>query len=126
MLAGVPKSAAHQVVDHLAPLLMLAPPARRHCPDTMLIVDGTPVPVHDPTITVSSKNYRYSVNMQVVIDVDTRLVAAAGRLRSRGLLLAMTVAGLHALGLRWMSLWSWWVWSSGSVSRSWRRVVRSW
>lgn len=67
------------MVDHLAPLLALAPVARRHSPDTVLIVDGTLVPVHDRTVTASSKNYRYSVNTQVVIDANTRLVVAVGR-----------------------------------------------
>ncbi|NVI86568.1 transposase [Actinomadura sp. BRA 177] len=79
LLFGVSKSAAHRVVDHLAPLLALAPVTRRHSPDTVLIVDGTLVPVHDRTVTASSKNYRYSVNMQVVIDANTRLVVAVGR-----------------------------------------------
>ncbi|RMI39285.1 transposase family protein, partial [Actinomadura harenae] len=66
LLFGVSKSAAHRIVDHLAPLLALEPAARRHGPDTVLIVDGTLVPTHDRTITASSKNYRFSVNMQVV------------------------------------------------------------
>ncbi|WP_160574032.1 transposase family protein [Actinomadura physcomitrii] len=79
LLFGVSKSAAHRVVDHLAPLLALAPAARRHSPDTVLIVDGTLVPVHDRTVTASSKNYRYSVNMQVVIDANTWLAVAVGR-----------------------------------------------
>ncbi len=37
------------------------------------------VPTHDRTITALSKNYRFSVNMQVVIDANTRLVTAVGR-----------------------------------------------
>lgn len=79
LLFGISKSAAHRIVDHLAPLLDLAPTSRRHGPDTVLIVDGTLVPTHDRTITASSKNYRFSVNMQVVIDANTRLVTAVGR-----------------------------------------------
>ncbi|QXJ25886.1 transposase family protein [Actinomadura graeca] len=80
LLCGVSKSAAHRMVDHLAPLLALAPVTCRHSPDTVLIVDGTLVPAHDRTVTAPSKNYRYSVNnMQVVINADTRLVAAVGR-----------------------------------------------
>jgi DDE superfamily endonuclease/Helix-turn-helix of DDE superfamily endonuclease len=79
LLFGVSKSAAHRVVDHLAPLLALAPVARRHSSDTVLIVDRTLVPAQDQTITASSKNYRYSVNMQVIIDANTRLVVAVGR-----------------------------------------------
>lgn len=42
-------------------------------------MDGTLVPVRDWTITASSKLYRYSVNMQVVIDANTRMVVAVGR-----------------------------------------------
>ncbi|GGV45176.1 hypothetical protein GCM10010182_82000 [Actinomadura cremea] len=79
LLFGVSKSAAHRVVDHLAPLLALAPVVGRHGPDTVLIVDGTLVPTHDRAITAPSKNYRYSVNMQVVIDADSRLAVAVGR-----------------------------------------------
>nr|WP_245974646.1 transposase [Thermomonospora umbrina] len=73
------KSAAHRIVDHLTPLPALAPVAKRHGPDTVLIVDGALVPTHDRNVSASSKNYRYSVNMQVVIDADTRLTVAVGR-----------------------------------------------
>lgn len=79
LLFGVSKSAAHRVVDHLAPLLVLAPVTMRHGPDTVLIVDGTLVPVHDRSVSASSRNYRYSANLQVVIDADTRLTIAVGR-----------------------------------------------
>jgi hypothetical protein len=79
LLFGVSKSAAHRVVDHLAALLALAPLSRPHGPDTVLIVDGTLVPTHDRKVTAPSKNYRYSVNMQVVIDANTRLAVAVGR-----------------------------------------------
>lgn len=41
-------------------------------------MDGTLVPVHDRTITASSKDYRYWVNMQVVVDANARLVVAVG------------------------------------------------
>jgi len=78
LLFGISKSAANRVVDHLAPLLALSPVTRKHSPDTVLIVDGTLVPTHDRTMSASSKNYRYSVNMQVVIDANTRLVVAVG------------------------------------------------
>jgi hypothetical protein len=47
-------------------------------PETVLIVDGTLVQTHDRRVSASSKNYRYSVNMQVVIDANTRLVVAVG------------------------------------------------
>jgi hypothetical protein len=78
-LFGISKSAAGRVVDHLAPLLVLAPMRKPHGPGTVLIVDGTLVPTHDRTVAASSKNYRYSTNLQVVIDVNTRLTVAIGK-----------------------------------------------
>lgn len=78
LLFGVSKSAANRVVEHLAPLLALEPVQKKHSPDTVLIVDGTLVPTHDRDMSASSKNYRYSVNMQVVIDANTRLTMAIG------------------------------------------------
>jgi hypothetical protein len=76
LLLGICKSAAHRVVEQLAPLLALAPITRPHGPDTVLIVGGTLVPTHDRRISAPSKNYRHWVNMQVVIDANTRLVVA--------------------------------------------------
>lgn len=78
-LFGVSKSAAGRIVDHLGPYLALAPVTRRHRRDTVLIVDGTLVPTHDRTVSASAKNYRYSANMQVVIDANTRLTVAVGQ-----------------------------------------------
>ena len=71
LLFGISKSAANRVVEHIAPLLVLppvnGPPTGPRSPDTVLIVDGTLIPTHDRSVSASSKNYRYSVNMQVVI-----------------------------------------------------------
>ncbi len=78
-LFGVSKSAADRVIDHIAPLLALAPVRRRHPAGTVLIADGTLVPTRDRSIAASSKNYRYSTNHPVVIDANTRLVVAAGQ-----------------------------------------------
>ncbi|MDQ0771760.1 hypothetical protein QF026_000226 [Streptomyces aurantiacus] len=78
-LFGISKSAADRVIDHIAPLLALAPVRRRHPADTVLIVDGTLVPTRDRSVVASSKNYRCSTNHQVVIDANTRLLVAAGR-----------------------------------------------
>lgn len=36
------------------------------------------MPTRDRSIATSSKNYRYSANLQVVIDADSRLVVAIG------------------------------------------------
>ncbi|WP_137813749.1 transposase [Gandjariella thermophila] len=78
LLFGISKCAANRVVDHLAPLLALSPVTKPHGPETVLIVDGTLVPTHDRSRSASSKNYRYSVNMQVVIDANTELTVAVG------------------------------------------------
>ena len=79
LLFGISKSAAGRVVDHLGPYLMLSPVRRRTSPEQVLIVDGTLVPTHDRNIAASSKNYRYSTNLQVVIDADSRVTVAVGR-----------------------------------------------
>ncbi|MFD8396778.1 transposase [Streptomyces sp. NPDC059680] len=76
-LFGVSKSAADRILDHLAPLLAISP-ARRPRQDTVYIVDGTLVPTRDRSVAASSKNYRYSTNLQVVIDANSRLVVAIG------------------------------------------------
>lgn len=47
--------------------------------ERLWIVDGTLVPVRDRSIAASSRNYRFSVNVQVIIDADTRLVVASAR-----------------------------------------------
>jgi hypothetical protein len=42
-------------------------------------VDGTLVPVRDRKVGACSRNYRFSANVQVIIDADTRLVVATAR-----------------------------------------------
>jgi len=76
-LFGVSHSAAHRVIDTLGPLLALAPVKRRPM-DQVTIVDGTLVPTRDHRLAAQSKNYRYSANLQVAIDANTRLVVALG------------------------------------------------
>lgn len=78
LLFGISKSAANRVVEHVAPLLVLASVTAPPGPGTVLIVDGTLIPTHDRGVSASSKNYRYSVNMQVVIDANTRRNVAVG------------------------------------------------
>ncbi|WP_042832406.1 transposase, partial [Streptomyces rimosus] len=62
---------------HLAPLLAISP-ARRKREGTVYIVAGTLIPTRDRSVAASSKNYRYSTNLQVVIDANSRLVVAVG------------------------------------------------
>jgi DDE superfamily endonuclease/Helix-turn-helix of DDE superfamily endonuclease len=76
-LFGVSHSAAHRVIDTLGPLLALAPVRKRRV-DAVAIVDGTLVPTRDHRVAAPSKNYRYSTNVQVAIDAETRLVIATG------------------------------------------------
>jgi DDE superfamily endonuclease/Helix-turn-helix of DDE superfamily endonuclease len=76
-LFGVSHSAAHRVIDTLGALLAPAPVRRRRV-DQVTIVDGTLVPTRDHTLAARSKNYRYSTNLQVAIDANTRLVVALG------------------------------------------------
>ena len=42
-------------------------------------MDGTLIPVRDRQIAASSRNYRFSANVQVIVDADTRLVVASAR-----------------------------------------------
>ena len=51
---------------------------RRRRIDAIAIVDGPLVPRRDHRLATPSKNYRYSANVQVAIDADTRLVIATG------------------------------------------------
>jgi hypothetical protein len=77
LLFGISHSAAHRVIDALSPLLALTP-ARHRPKDQIAIVDGTLVPTCDHRLAAPSKNYRYSANLQVAIDANTRLVIALG------------------------------------------------
>ncbi|SIM54502.1 transposase family protein [Micromonospora cremea] len=76
-LFGVSHSAAHRVIDALGPLLALAPVRRRPL-EQIAIVDGTLIPTRDHRLATRSKNYRYSTNLQVAINANTRLVIAVG------------------------------------------------
>lgn len=77
-LFGVQQAAVHRIIDRLSPHLALTPTHRRHAPDTVLIVDGTLVPTCDHAVATPAKNYRYSANVQVIIDADTCLIVAVG------------------------------------------------
>ncbi|MFD3579472.1 transposase family protein [Streptomyces sp. NPDC058644] len=79
-LFGVSSSTACRVIQRLGPLLALEPVSRRaDAADRLWIVDGTLVPVRDRHVGSSSRNYRFSANVQVIVDADTRLVIAAVR-----------------------------------------------
>lgn len=77
-LLEVSKSAADRIIDHLG-----FPPAlqqrERFHKENVLIVEDTVVPTRDHSTAEQSKNHRYSINHQVVINADTRRVVAVGR-----------------------------------------------
>ncbi|GHE57211.1 transposase family protein [Streptomyces capitiformicae] len=77
-LFGVSSSAVCRIIQRLGPLLALEPVDRPDDdPDRLWIVDGTLVPVRDRSVGASSRSYRFSANVQVIVDTDTRLVVAA-------------------------------------------------
>ncbi|REK91829.1 IS5/IS1182 family transposase [Streptomyces inhibens] len=77
-LFRVSKSAADRIVAHTGPLLALKQ-RQRFRKDTVLILDGMLVPIRDHAVAEQSKNYRYSTNLQVVVDADSRRVVVVGR-----------------------------------------------
>ncbi|MFD8423538.1 transposase [Streptomyces sp. NPDC059466] len=77
-LFGISDSAVHRTVDRLAgPLAALLgpPPTDKR---ELWLVDGTLIPVHDKKRTAKSKNYRRSVNVQIVCRARDRRVIAVG------------------------------------------------
>ncbi|GIM83544.1 hypothetical protein Sar04_12720 [Salinispora arenicola] len=76
-LFGVSHSAAHRVIDTLAPLLALASVPKRPV-EQITIVDGTLIPTRDHRLAAPSKNHRHRTNLQIAIDAHTRLVVALG------------------------------------------------
>ncbi|GAA1879817.1 hypothetical protein GCM10009753_03850 [Streptantibioticus ferralitis] len=79
MLFGISPAVVGWIVSRHGPLLTLAPARRKPGRSQVLIVDGTLVPTPDRSLAASSKNYRYSSNLQVLIKGETRLVPAVGR-----------------------------------------------
>jgi hypothetical protein len=53
-------------------------PVRRRPKGRVAIVDGTLIATGDHRLAAPSKNCRYSTNLQMAIDADTRLVIALG------------------------------------------------
>jgi hypothetical protein len=79
-LFGVSSSTVCRVIQKLGPVLALEPVARpADAADRLWIVDGTLVPVRDRHVGASSRNYRFSANVQVIVDAGTRPVIAAAR-----------------------------------------------
>ncbi len=69
-----------RVIQRLRPLWAIEPATRpADVVERLWIVAGTLVPVRDRKAGASSRNYRFSANVQVIIDADTTLVIAAAR-----------------------------------------------
>lgn len=79
-LFGVSPATVCRVIQRLGPLLALEPVrAPQDATERLWIVDGTLIPVRDRRVGTSSRNYRFSANVQVIVDADTRLVVAPAR-----------------------------------------------
>ena len=79
-LFGVSPATVCRVIQRLRPLLAIEPASQpADAVERLWIVDGTLVPVRDRRVGASSRNYRFSANVQVIIDADTKLVVAAAR-----------------------------------------------
>ncbi|MFJ9360325.1 transposase family protein [Streptomyces mirabilis] len=79
-LFGVSSSTVCWVIQRLGPLPALEPVSRpADAADRLWIVAGTLNPVRDRQVDASSRNHRFSANVQVIVDADTRLVMAAAR-----------------------------------------------
>ena len=74
------QSTVDRVIHHLVPVLAEAlRPTADHDSAHPWIIDGTLIPVHDQSITAISKNYRRSVNTQIIICAHRRRVIVAGQ-----------------------------------------------
>jgi hypothetical protein len=75
------QSAVDPIIHHLVPLLAdtLRPDLGRH--SGPWITDATLIGVHDQSITAPSKNYRRSINTQIIIRAHDRRVVVARRCR---------------------------------------------
>ncbi|MER6441047.1 transposase family protein [Streptomyces sp. NPDC001185] len=77
---GVSPATVCRTIQRLRPLLAIEPASQpADAVDRLWIVDGTLIPVRDRKVGASSRNYRFSANVQVIIDADTKLVIAAAR-----------------------------------------------
>ena len=73
-LFDISRPTAHRIIcDLTAAVAGLFVPDQFDSTDTLLL-DGTLIPVHDQSITRPSKNYRRSVNIQVMATLHRRIV----------------------------------------------------
>ncbi|MFF7505163.1 transposase [Streptomyces lavendulae] len=79
-LFGISPATVCRVIQRLRPLLALESTPRPVADvERLWIVDGMLIPVRDRSVAASSRSYRFSANVQVIVDADTRLVVASAR-----------------------------------------------
>ncbi|MHA7650353.1 transposase family protein [Mycobacterium sp. ML4] len=97
-LFATSQSSVDRIIHHLMPVLASTLRPAPDNNDHPWIIDGTLIPVHDQAITAVSKNYRRSINTQIIICAHRRRVLVAGRCRPGNrndvIVARHTVAGL--------------------------------
>ncbi|MFE9976093.1 transposase family protein [Streptomyces hirsutus] len=79
-LFGVSPATVGRGIQRIGPLLALEPArSSQEVVERLWILGGTLVPVRDRKVGASSRTYRFSANVQVIVDAETRLVVAAAR-----------------------------------------------
>jgi DDE superfamily endonuclease len=71
--------AVDRILHHLVPVLASTLRPETDASTYPWIIDGTLIPVHDHSVTAISKNYRRSVNTQIIICTHRRRVVVVGR-----------------------------------------------
>ncbi len=70
-LFGVSSPTVCRVIRRLGPLLAIEPAGRpAEAADRLWIVDGTLISMRDRSVAASNRNYRFSANVQVIVDTD--------------------------------------------------------
>ena len=73
------QSTVDRTIHHMVPVLADALRPTQNNSSHPWIIDGALIPVLDPSITAISKNYRRSINTQIIICARRRRVVVAGR-----------------------------------------------
>jgi Transposase DDE domain/Helix-turn-helix of DDE superfamily endonuclease len=73
------QSTVDRIIHHLVPVLTSTLRPETDTSTNPWIIDGTPIPVHDQSITAISNNYRRSLNTQIIICAHRRRVVVVGR-----------------------------------------------
>jgi hypothetical protein len=77
-LFATSQSTLDPIIGHLVPVPAAVLRPTPDCSTHPWIIDATLIPVHDQSITAISKNYRRSVNTQILINANNHRVIAVG------------------------------------------------